>query len=82
MITAKLGRLAGYADYVTLNIFHPTRLAFGICKQMPICVFDSAGRWAGGGWCERPLFVKLAPDLEPGDIEAICARAVARALTG
>ena len=79
-----VGRLAGYADYVTLNISSPNTPGLrDLQTDSNLRELIAAGRdglVAAG--CDRPLFIKLAPDLEPGDIEAICARASAEDIDG
>ena len=79
-----VGRLAGFADYVTLNISSPNTPGLRDLQTdsnlRELIVAGRNGLAAAG--CQRPLFVKLAPDLEPGDIEAICARAVAEGIDG
>jgi len=79
-----VARLAPFADYITLNISSPNTpglrdLQAGDNLRRTI----AAGR-AGMADAGRtvPLFVKVAPDLEDGDIEAICATAAAEGIAG
>lgn len=79
-----VGRLASYADYVTLNISSPNTPGLrDLQTDANLQNLIAAGREGlEAAGCERPLFVKLAPDLEPGDIEAICARAMTEGIDG
>lgn len=77
-------RLAPFADYITLNISSPNTpglrdLQAGDNLRRTI----AAGR-EGMAAADHtlPLFVKLAPDLEQRDIEAICAIAAAEKVDG
>ena len=79
-----VARLARFADYITLNISSPNTpglrtLQAGDNLRRTI----AAGRdgMAAAG-VVRPLFVKLAPDLEEGDIDTICAIAQEEAIDG
>ena len=76
--------LAGHADYITLNISSPNTPGLrDLQTDENLQALIRAGR-AGleDAGCQRPIFVKLAPDLEAEDIEAICARARAEAIDG
>ena len=78
------GRLARFADYITLNISSPNTPGLrDLQTEDNLRRLIAAGRagLADAG-CQRPLFVKLAPDLEPVDIEAICATAVSESVDG
>lgn len=76
--------LVPFADYITLNISSPNTpglrdLQAGDNLRRTI----TAGRegMADAGHAV-PLFVKVAPDLEGADIEAICATAAAEGIAG
>jgi len=76
--------LARFADYITLNISSPNTpglrdLQAGDNLRRTI----AAGRdgMAAAGY-RLPLFVKIAPDLESGDIAAICATATEAGVDG
>ncbi|MEC8642363.1 MAG: quinone-dependent dihydroorotate dehydrogenase [Pseudomonadota bacterium] len=72
-----VARLATFADYITLNISSPNTPGLRDLQTADnLRLLIAAGRagLAEAG-CERPLFVKLAPDLAPADIEAIAATA-------
>jgi dihydroorotate dehydrogenase len=76
--------LAPYADYITLNISSPNTPGLrDLQTDANLQALIKAGR-AGlaDADCQRPMFIKLAPDLEEADIEAICARAVADRIDG
>lgn len=79
-----VSRLAPYADYVTLNISSPNTPGLRDLQTdsnlRELIVAGREGLAAAG--CQRPLFVKLAPDLEPADIQAICERASAEGVDG
>lgn len=77
-------RLVAFADYITLNISSPNTpglrdLQAGDNLRRTIAAgrdgMAAAGRTV-------PLFVKVAPDLEDADIEAICATASAEGVDG
>ena len=79
-----VARLAGFADYITLNISSPNTPGLRDLQTADnLRLLIAAGRagLAEAG-CERPLFIKLAPDLAPADIEAIAATAVAEGVAG
>ena len=79
-----VARLARFADYITLNISSPNTpglrdLQAGDNLRRTI-IAGREGMAAAG--TDLPLFVKLAPDLEEGDIETICATAVDEGIDG
>ena len=79
-----VARLAAYADYITLNISSPNTPGLRDLQTADnLRLLIAAGRagLAEAG-CERPLFIKLAPDLAPADIEAIAATAVDERVAG
>ena len=79
-----VSRLAPYADYITLNISSPNTPGLRDLQTADnLRLLIAAGRagLAEAG-CARPLFIKLAPDLAPADIEAIAATAVAEGVAG
>lgn len=79
-----VARLAAYADYITLNISSPNTPGLRDLQTADnLRLLIAAGRagLAEAG-CARPLFIKLAPDLAPADIEAIAATAVDEGVAG
>ena len=79
-----VGRLAAPADYITLNISSPNTPGLRDLQTADnLRRLIAAGRdgLAEAG-CVRPLFIKLAPDLAPADIEAIAATAVDAGVAG
>jgi dihydroorotate dehydrogenase len=79
-----VARLAGFADYITLNISSPNTPGLRDLQTADnLRRLIAAGRagLADAG-CQRPLFVKLAPDLAPADIEAICATVAGENVAG
>ena len=79
-----VGRLARFADYITLNISSPNTPGLRDLQTAEnLRRLIAAGRsgLADAG-CARPLFVKLAPDLGPESIAAICDTAVTEKVDG
>jgi len=79
-----VARLATFADYITLNISSPNTPGLRNLQTADnLRLLIAAGRagLAEAG-CERPLFVKLAPDLAPADVEAIAATAADEGIAG
>ena len=79
-----VARLATHADYVTLNISSPNTPGLRDLQTADnLRRLIAAGRagLADAG-CQRPLFIKLAPDLDAGDIEAIAATAAEEGVAG
>ena len=79
-----VARLAAHADYITLNISSPNTPGLRDLQTADnLRRLIAAGRdgLAEAG-CVRPLFIKLAPDLAPADIEAIAATAVDAGVAG
>ena len=81
-----LTRLWGLAEYYTVNISSPntpglralqTRAAL---EELLGRVVEAAGRLPAQG--SRPIFLKVAPDLEDGEVEAICEVVAGNALSG
>lgn len=76
--------LAQHADYITLNISSPNTP--GLRDLQTDANLQALIRAARDGFeeagCQRPVFVKLAPDLDNADIEAICDRARSERLDG
>jgi dihydroorotate dehydrogenase len=70
--------LARLADYLTVNVSSPNTpglrdlQAPGRLREL-LTALAEAGERLG---CVRPIFVKLAPDLHPGDVEAVLAAMV------
>ena len=76
--------LVAYADYITLNISSPNTPGLRDLQAGDnLCRTIAAGRdgMAAAGRVV-PLFVKVAPDLEEADIEAICAIAASEGVDG
>ena len=77
-----IGRLARFADYITLNISSPNTPGLRDLQTADnLRRLIAAGR-AGleDAGFQRPLFIKLAPDLGPESIDAMVTQSVARAL--
>ena len=79
-----VARLAPYADYITLNISSPNTpglrdLQAGDNLRRTIAA-GRAGMAEAAASC--PLLVKIAPDLEDGDIDTICATALDEGIDG
>ena len=79
-----VARLAPYAHYITLNISSPNTpglrdLQAGDNLRRTIAA-GRDGMAEAGVTC--PLFVKIAPDLEDGDIDTICATALDEGIDG
>lgn len=74
--------MAGYASYLTVNISSPNTPGLRALQDEAAlaglldAVLDARGPLA------TPLFLKLAPDLQPADIDAICRIALDRRLDG
>ena len=69
--------LGPYADYITLNISSPNTPGLR-SLQSPHWIEEVVGaarRGLGEAGCKPPVFVKLAPDLLPGELEAIAQTA-------
>ena len=79
-----VARLAGFADYITLNISSPNTPGLRDLQTADnLRLLIAAGRdGLVDAGCERPLFIKLAPDLAPADIEAIAATAADEGVAG
>ena len=79
-----IGRLAPFADYITMNISSPNTPGLRDLQTADnLRRLIAAGRagLADAG-CRRPLFIKLAPDLGPDSISAICDTAVTEKVDG
>lgn len=69
-------RLVGpVADYLAINVSSPNTPDLRLLQAPErlrelVGALDEAGKRLG---CARPIFVKLAPDLGPGDLEAVLA---------
>ena len=76
--------LAPLADYLAVNVSSPNTPGLRDL-QAPrrlhglLVALEEAGQRLG---CARPIFVKLAPDLDPGDMEAVIAAALAVPIAG
>lgn len=81
---AMVAAMAPLADYLTINISSPNTPGLralqdeGALAALLDAVLDARPPNAGGAG--PPLFLKLAPDLEPADIDAICRLAIHRKL--
>ena len=79
-----IGRLAPFADYITLNISSPNTPGLRDLQTADnlrrLIVAGRSGLADAG--CQRPLFIKLAPDLGPDSIAAICDTAAAEKVDG
>ncbi len=75
-----LERLHPYADFLVVNVSSPNTPELRSLQQrealVPLLDALAAGNRALG---EKPLFVKVAPDLDEGELEEIAAAAAARA---
>ncbi|MEL0076711.1 MAG: quinone-dependent dihydroorotate dehydrogenase [Alphaproteobacteria bacterium] len=79
-----VARLAGFADYVTLNISSPNTPGLRDLQAGEILPhLLAAGR---SGLAESgaavPLFLKMAPDLEPAEIRAVVERCIDEGVDG
>ena len=77
---AMVSRMAPLADYLTINISSPNTPGLRALQDEAAlaALLDAVleARPIGG----PPIFLKLAPDLEPADIDAICRLAIDRQL--
>ena len=76
--------LAPHADYLAINVSSPNTpglrdLQAPIRLRALLAALGEAGDRLG---CRRSIFVKLAPDLAPGDLEAVLAAAVDTGASG
>jgi dihydroorotate dehydrogenase len=83
---AGLRRLAGLADYVTVNISSPNTPGLR-ALQTRAALEDLLGRLMEARRAlpvdqQVPMFLKVAPDLEAGEVEAIAETCVAQGLAG
>jgi dihydroorotate dehydrogenase len=83
---AGLKRLWGLADYLTVNISSPNTPGLR-ALQTRAALDELLGRLAEAAAVlppegRRPMFLKVAPDLEEGEVEAITEAVVAQSLTG
>jgi dihydroorotate dehydrogenase len=82
-----LSRLWPYADYFVLNVSSPNTPGLR-ALQAPEALDDLLGRIAAtreglrAAHGRRPVFVKVAPDLDPGDIPGIVEAAVEHGIEG
>lgn len=81
-----LTRLWGLADYYTINISSPNTPGLR-ALQTRTALEELLGRVVEAGSAlpadgVRPLWLKVAPDLEDGEVEAICEVAAANGLSG
>ena len=83
---AGLTRLWGLADYFTINISSPNTPGLR-ALQTKAALEELLGRLAEArdglpATGRVPMFLKVAPDLEPGEVESIVETSVARGLSG
>jgi len=78
--------VAGVADYVVVNVSSPNtpglRDLQAADRLRPVLVAVRSALDAGAGGRRLPLLVKIAPDLAPGDIDAVADLAVELGLDG
>jgi len=85
---ANLARLWPLADYFTLNVSSPNTpglrdlQAKGMLADLLGVVAEARRVLAAGPAGDRPLFLKVAPDLAAGDVEDIVEAAIACGLDG
>jgi dihydroorotate dehydrogenase len=84
-----LRQLAPFADFVIVNVSSPNtaglarlRAADRLDALLSEVAAAARAEGAARGTAPRPLFAKLAPDLEPGLLEEIVDAAAARGLAG
>ncbi|MCC5996034.1 MAG: quinone-dependent dihydroorotate dehydrogenase [Oceanicaulis sp.] len=75
-----LKSLSGLADFFTLNISSPNTPGLRNLQGAQ-ALDDLLGRISDARWAE-PVFLKVAPDLEPADIDAIAEAALRHRLSG
>ena len=68
-------RLAGHADYVTVNISSPNTPGLR-ALQDKAALDDLLARVKEATPSDKPVFLKVAPDLEPADIDDIAASVI------
>ncbi|HXQ12382.1 MAG TPA: quinone-dependent dihydroorotate dehydrogenase [Caulobacteraceae bacterium] len=82
-----LARLWPHADYFVLNVSSPNTPGLR-ALQAPAALDDLLGRVAAtreglaAAHGRRPVFLKVAPDLEPGDVDPIVEAAVEHGIDG
>lgn len=81
--------LWGFADYITVNVSSPNTpglrdlQAIGPLGEILDAIDDVGQRMVTGrGGVRRPVFVKLAPDLAPEDLDAAVDLAIERGVAG
>jgi dihydroorotate dehydrogenase len=82
--TQAMARLYPYADYLTINISSPNtarlrELQGGAALELLV---QQVARQRDGMATRKPLLVKIAPDLTPADLDAICAVCLANGVDG
>ena len=70
--------MAGVADYLTINISSPNTPGLRALQDRGALAALLDGVNAAKGEGGPPVFLKVAPDLEPADIDDICAVAIDR----
>lgn len=73
-----IARMGPVADYLTINISSPNTPGLRALQSRDALDALLAGAMAARGPGGPPIFLKVAPDLEPSDIEDIAAVAMAR----
>jgi dihydroorotate dehydrogenase len=85
---ACLQKIYGYADYIVINISSPNTPGLrqlqntGELDRLLATLKSSQGRLADEHGKYKPLAVKIAPDLEPSQIESIAALLLAHQIDG
>lgn len=85
--SAGVARMSAVADYLTINISSPNTPGLrqlqdeGALVELLAAVRDSRGSFEKGG-ARPPVFLKVAPDLGPGDPERIVRAAIDSGIDG
>ncbi|KRA66164.1 dihydroorotate dehydrogenase (quinone) [Caulobacter sp. Root655] len=83
-----LARLWGLSDYFTVNISSPNTPGLRALQTKAALedllgrIAEARGRLKAAGTVDYPIFLKVAPDLEDGEVEAIVATVKAAGLDG
>jgi len=76
-------KLAPYADIIVINVSSPNTPGLrSLQKVAPLQPIVRAVREASAGGASKPLLLKIAPDLEEDDIDAVTGLAVMEKLDG
>jgi len=85
---AGLTRLWGLSDYFTVNISSPNTPGLralqtkAALEELLGRIAEARGRLKAAGTADYPIFLKVAPDLEDGEVEAIVETVAANGLNG